>query len=105
MKMHKLRKHSNEKPSKCALCDMKFKTKYELKRHERIHTNEGAYSCSQNDQKFDKLSHMKSHENTHINDEFDKIQEKKFNLKKTEIKLTRVLTSSYFKAFHLPNKS
>ena len=62
LKKHIRTAHTDHsKKYQCAVCSRNFKSKYNLKTHERIHTGEAPHSCEGCGRKFKRATHLKQH--------------------------------------------
>ena len=55
-----MRIHTNEKPYECDVCEKRFTSICNLKKHMRIHTNEKPYECDVCEKRFTQSGHLKA---------------------------------------------
>lgn len=58
-------KHNDEKPYECKVCQMKFRSPFNLTRHMRGHTDERPYNCKYCDRAFRTNGVLQGHERIH----------------------------------------
>ena len=62
LKKHISSSHSDHaKKYPCVVCSRSFKSKYNLKTHERLHTGEAPHPCDGCERKFKRATHLKQH--------------------------------------------